>query len=242
MEQINDLLGYSNLKIIQNDEWFKFSLDSVLLANFATVNLRCSSILDLCTGNAPIPLILSMRTNKKIIGVELQNEIYLLAKKAISINNLDFRIEIISEDVKNLTTIYDDDSFDLITCNPPYFKVNDGTKINDNSIKSIARHEIMLNLDDVFRVSSKLLKTNGIISLVHRPERFIEIIDIMRKYNIEPKRVKFVYPNSKKGSNILLIEGAKNGKSGIKFESPLYVYDDNGNYTTQLQEYIGCEL
>ncbi len=242
MEQINDLLGYSNLKIIQNDEWFKFSLDSVLLANFATVNLRCSSILDLCTGNAPVPLILSMRTNKKIIGVELQNEVYLLAKKAISINNLDSRIEIINEDVKKLTTIYNSDSFDLITCNPPYFKVNEGTKTNDNSIKSIARHEIMLSLDDIFSVSSKLLKINGIISLVHRPERFIEIIDTMRKYNIEPKRVRFVYPNSKKDSNILLIEGTKNGKSGIKFEPPLYVYDDNGNYTIQLQKYIGCKL
>lgn len=242
MEQINDLLGYSNLKIIQNDEWFKFSLDSVLLANFATVNLRCSSILDLCTGNAPVPLILSMRTNKKIIGVELQNEVYLLAKKAISINNLDSRIEIINGDVKKLTTIYNSDSFDLITCNPPYFKVNEGTKTNDNSIKSIARHEIMLSLDDIFSVSSKLLKINGIISLVHRPERFIEIIDTMRKYNIEPKRVRFVYPNSKKDSNILLIEGTKNGKSGIKFEPPLYVYDDNGNYTIQLQKYIGCKL
>lgn len=242
MEQMNDLLGYKNLKIAQNEEWFKFSLDSVLLANFVTINLRCSNILDLCTGNAPVPLILSNRTKKKIIGVEIQSEIYLLAKKSVSINNLDSQIEIINEDVKNLNSIYKNDYFDLITCNPPYFKLNQSTMVNNNFIKSVARHEIMLNLDDVFMVSSKLLKNGGIISLVHRPERFIEIIDLMRKYNIEPKRVKFVYPKKDKESNIMLIEGIKNGNSGIKFESPLYVYDDNNNYTSQLQEYINCKL
>lgn len=238
MEQVNDLLGYSNLKIVQNDEWFKFSLDSVLLSNFTTINLRCTSIIDLCTGNAPIPLILSTRTNKKIIGVELQKDIYELALKSIDINNLSKQISIINEDVRNLEKIYGMDKFDLVTCNPPYFKVGNNSITNFNDIKALARHEISLNLDDIFLVSSKILKIGGIISMVHRPERFIEIITSMRKYGIEPKRVKFVYPKNGKDANILLIEGIKGGKVGVKIESPLYIYDDNNNYTHELKHYI----
>lgn len=241
MEQINDLLGYSNLKIVQNDEWFKFSLDSVLLANFATINLRCSNIIDLCTGNAPVPLILSTYTKRKIIGVELQKEIYELALKSVEINNLSSQIEIVNEDVKCLQKLYGNDKFDLVTCNPPYFKVDSNSIINSNNVKAIARHEKDLTLDDIFLVSSRLLKIGGIISMVHRPERFIEIIECMKRFGIEPKRVKFVYPKYGKDSNILLIEGIKGGKKGIKIESPLYVYDNN-NYTMELKKYINMDL
>ena len=241
MEQINDLLHYKGLKIVQNDEWFKFSIDSVLLANFATVNLRMNNILDMCCGNAPVPMILSTRTKRKIIGVELQDKVYDLAVKSVRLNGLDDRIEIINYDVRKLCDKYLCDSFDLITCNPPYFKIEDESIVNDNSIKSVARHEIMLNLDDLFKVSSKLLKNGGIISIVHRPERFIEIIEVMKKYSIEPKRVKFVYPKYGRNANILLIEGIKNGNSSLKIESPLYIYDENG-YTTSFKKYIGEDL
>lgn len=242
MEQINDLLNYNGLKIVQNSDWFKFSIDSVLLANFATVNLRTKSILDMCSGNAPVPLILSLRTDKKIIGVEIQKDIYELAVKSVKLNNLNDRIEILNYDVKKLMDVYSMDSFDLITCNPPYFKLCDNSVINSNDIKSIARHEIKLNLDDIFKVSSKLLKNGGIISMVHRPSRLIDIIDTMKKYSIEPKKIKFVYPKYGEDSNILLIEGIKGGKSSLKVESPLYIYDENGNYTSSFLEYIKEEL
>lgn len=238
MEQINDLLDYNGLKIVQNSDWFKFSIDSVLLANFATVNLRMKSILDLCSGNAPVPLILSTRTNKKIFGVEVQKEVYDLAVKSVNLNNLSDRIEILNYDVRKLCDIYKSDSFDLITCNPPYFKINNMSVVNNNDIKSIARHEIMLNLDDIFLVSSKLLKNGGIISMVHRPDRLLEIIESMKKYSIEPKRIKFVYPRYGEDANILLIEGSKNGNSSLKIESPLYIYDENG-YTSSYKKYIG---
>ena len=238
MEQINDLLDYNGLKIVQNSDWFKFSIDSVLLANFATVNLRMKSILDLCSGNAPVPLILSTRTNKKIVGVEVQKEVYDLAVKSVNLNNLSDRIEILNYDVRKLCDIYKSDSFDLITCNPPYFKLNNMSVVNNNDIKSIARHEIMLNLDDIFLVSSKLLKNGGIISMVHRPDRLLEIIESMKKYSIEPKRIKFVYPRYGEDANILLIEGSKNGNSSLKIESPLYIYDENG-YTSSYKKYIG---
>lgn len=242
MEQINDLLNYNGLKIVQNSDWFKFSIDSVLLANFATVNLRASNILDMCSGNAPVPLILSTRTKKKIIGVELQKQVYELAVKSVNLNNLDDRIEILNYDVRLLCDIFKLDSFDLITCNPPYFKLDEMSVINDIDIKAFARHEIMLNLDDIFSVSSKLLKNGGIISMVHRPSRMIEIIDTMKKYSIEPKRIKFIYPKYGSESNILLIEGVKNGNSSLKVESPLYIYDDNNNYTSSFKEYIREDL
>lgn len=234
MKVVNDLLNYNDLKIIQNTEWFSFSLDSVLLANFANVRNNIK-IIDFCTGNAPIPLFLSTKTNSKIIGVELQKEIYELAKQNISMNKLENQIEIINEDVLNLLNKYDTDSFDLITCNPPYFKINEGSKTNENDIKAVARHEIKLKLDDIFRVAKKLLKNNGKIVLVHRTDRLIEIINSMQNYNIEPKRIRFVFPFSNSNSNLVLIEGAKDGKPGLKIEHSIIVHNYDGSYTNEVQ-------
>lgn len=234
MEVINDLLNYNNLKIIQNSEWFSFSLDSVLLADFAGTRNNIK-IIDFCTGNAPIPLFLSTKTNSKIIGVEIQKEIYDLAIKNILINNLCNQIDIINEDVLNLSNKYDSNSFDLITCNPPYFKINEGSKINDNDIKAIARHEIKLKLDDVFRVAKKLLKNNGKIVIVHRTDRLIDIINSMQNYNIEPKRIRFVFPYDNSKSNLILVEGVKDGRSGIIIEHPLVVHNQDGSYTEEVE-------
>ena len=157
MEIVNRLLNYKDLKIVQNTDWFAFSLDSVLLANFVTINKNAKNIIDLCTGNAPIPIILSTKTNASIIGVELQKEIYDLAKKSIDINNLNDKITILNKDVNELINEYKTDTFDVITCNPPYFKVKETSNLNDNMIKTIARHEIYLELDEIFSLSKKFL-------------------------------------------------------------------------------------
>ena len=143
---INDLVGYDNLKIVQVNDYFNFSLDSVLLANFATITDKTKKIIDLGTGNAPIPLILSTRTNNKIIGVEIQKEIYDLAVETVSINKLENQIEIINRDIKDLLSIYENESFDLVLSNPPYFKKIETSIINENVVKSNARHEILINL------------------------------------------------------------------------------------------------
>ena len=233
METINDLLNYNGLKIVQNTDWFKFSLDSVLLANFVNVNKK-TKIIDFCTGNAPIPLFLSHKTNQKIVAVELQKEIYDLANKSVKLNHLEEKVQVLNEDVKNLSNIYETDSFDLITCNPPYFKINENSNINENKIKSVARHEIYLNLDDIFKIAKKVLKNDGKIAMVHRTERLIDIISSMKNNNIEPKRIQFVYPFSKSKSNMVLIEGAKNGKPGLSVLSNIVVHNEDGSYT----EYI----
>ena len=194
MEVVNRLLNYKDLNIVQNTDWFNFSLDSVLLANFALQNKSYKNIMDFCTGNAPVPLILSRKVNCNITGVEIQKEVYDLATKTLEINNLTDRIKILNMDVKDLPKVYETDTFDLITCNPPFFRVNENSKLNESVIKTNARHETLINLEDIFSVSKKILKNNGTISLVHRPDRLIDIILCMKKYNIEPKRLQLVYP------------------------------------------------
>ena len=108
--------------------------------------------------------------------------------------------------------------------------------MNDNDIKSIARHEIYINLDSIFVVAKKFLKNNGVIALVHRPDRLIEIIETMKKYNIEPKRLQFVYPKLDKESNMILIEGKKNGNPGLKILNPIFVHEDNGDYRKEIKK------
>ncbi len=237
--EINDLVYFKNIKIVQNKDYFNFSLDSVLLPNFVEITRKTKKILDMCTGNAPIPLILSMKTDAKIYGVELQKEVYDLAKETIKINNLDNQIELINDNIKNLKKIFDTETFDIITCNPPYFKKKDDSIINENKVKSIARHEIEMELEDVMIISKALLKNEGSLVLVHRTDRLIEIIELMKKHNIEPKRMRLIYPKINMESNLVLIEGRKNGKEGLKILPPLYIHNDDSSYTSEVLEMFG---
>ena len=235
---INDLVYYKNLKIVQNKNYFNFSLDSVLLPNFVELTPNTKNILDLCTGNAPIPMILRTKTDAKIVGVELQKEIYDMAVESIQINKLD-NIESINDNAKNIINKYKTDTFDLITCNPPYFKIKNTSIINENEVKSIARHEISINLEDIIKISRKLLKNGGSLCLVHKTDRLIEIIELMKKNNIEPKRIRFIYPKKDKESNLVLIDGHKNGSTGLKLLSPLIVHNEDGSYTDEVLKMFG---
>ena len=149
------------------------------------------------------------------------------------------QISLINDDANNLTNIFNSDTFDVIVCNPPYFKTNNILFENNNNIKSLARHEKSLALEDVFRISRVLLKNNGRLAIVHRSERFMEILILMKKYNIEPKKVRFVYPNREKNSDLVLIEGTLNGKSGLKILKPLFIYDGDNVYTKEVQDMFG---
>ncbi len=234
---LNDLLEYNGLKIYQDDEFFNFSLDSVLLPNFVTVKTRAKKILDLGTGNAPIPMIFScLYKNVDIFGIEIQEKIYDLAKKSIEYNKLQNRITIINDDIKNLNKYFQINSFDVIVSNPPYFKLNEKSNINEVIEKTIARHELKINLDEIVRIASIYLKNDGVFAMVHRTDRLIEIIEVFKKYNIEPKKIRLVYPKKNEESNLVLIEGTKNGKTGLKILSPLIVHYDNGDYTEEIKE------
>ena len=235
MEVLNDLLGYKNIKIYQNTQMFSFSLDSVLLANFVNINKKVSNILDIGTGNAPIPLILSQKTDAKITGVEIQEDVFSLAMKSIQYNKLQNQIKVINDDINNKYKEWNSESFDIITCNPPFFKITENVKLNESVYKRYARHEITLNIEQIFKIARKLLKNNGSINIVHRPDRLVEILSIMKQNNIEPKRLRFIYPRINESANMVLIEGVKMGKSGVKIEPPLIVHDKDGNYTEDVK-------
>lgn len=237
--EINDLVYFKNIKIVQDKDYFNFSLDSVLLPNFVDITKKTKMILDMCTGNAPIPLILSTKTDAKIYAVELQKEVYNLAKETIKINKLDNQIVLINNNIKNLKKIFNTETFDIITCNPPYFKNKEDSIINENIVKSIARHEIEMELEDVMLISKALLKNEGSLVLVHRTDRLIEIIELMRKHNIEPKRMRLIYPKINTESNLVLIDGRKNGKKGLKILPPLYIHNDDNSYTKEVLEMFG---
>lgn len=191
-------------------------------------------IIDFCTGNAPIPMILSTLTDSNIIGVELQKEIYNLAVQSVKINNLEDRITLLNMNVLDIFNVYETDSFDLITCNPPYFRVNEFSNLNNNMIKSIARHEIEIKLEDICRISKKLLKNNGSLVLVHRTDRLSEIINMLLKYNLQPKRIRFLYPKEQENSNLVLIDARKNGNRGLKVLPPLICHNMDGSYTKEV--------
>lgn len=237
--EINDLVYFKNIKIVQDKDYFNFSLDSVLLPNFVDITKKTKMILDMCTGNAPIPLILSTKTDAKIYAVELQREVYNLAKETIKINKLDNQIVLINNNIKNLKKIFNTETFDIITCNPPYFKKKEDSIINENIVKSIARHEIEMELEDVMLISKALLKNEGSLVLVHRTDRLIEIIELMRKHNIEPKRMRLIYPKINTESNLVLIDGRKNGKKGLKILPPLYIHNNDNSYTKEVLEMFG---
>ena len=239
MKVINRLLNFSDKIIYQNDDYFAFSLDSVLLANFVTIKLSDKKIIDFCTGNAPIPMLMSFRTKARIFGVELQKEIFDMGVDSIVENKMDDQIELINLDVKNIDSVIDAESMDVVTCNPPYFKYKDDSLVNENDVKSIARHEVMLNLEDVLKSARYVLKNGGTFAMVHRPERMIEIINLMQKYNIEPKKIRLVYPKMDKEANILLIEGIKNGKTGLKVMSPLFTHNEDGSYVDEIRKMFG---
>lgn len=232
MERINDIVGYKNRRIYQDNDCFSFSLDSLILGNFSTIRKSDEKILDLCSGNGIIPFILSLRCDKKIEGVELQEKLYNLAVKSNELNHLEDIITFYNEDVKDFVTNDRIGKYDLITCNPPYFKENN---INHNLTmeKTLARHEIKLKLEDLIGCVSKLLDNNGTFCLVHRSERLSEIVDLLNKNRLEIKRIKFIYKNSESNAEMVFIESRKDGKVGLKVEKPFIVYNLDGSYTDE---------
>lgn len=236
-EVVNYLLAYKNMKIIQRKDMFNFSLDTVLLANFCTINKDVDKIIDFGTNNAAIPLLLSRRTDKKIVGIEIQGEAVEIAKKNVDINCLNDQINIVYDDIKNY--VKNNDKVKLVVCNPPFFKVGERSHINDNEYLLIARHEIKINLEEIIQSAAMILDNKGRFAMVHRPDRMIEIINCMQKYDIEPKRIRFVYPKYNKESHIFLIEGMYKGNSGIKIETPLYAHEEDGSYSKEVRLMFG---
>ena len=180
----NDLFDYKNRYIYQSKDGFRFSLDSILLGEFATLKTSDKIILDMCTGNGVVPLIISLKTNSHIVGFEIQKDIALLAQKSVELNDLQEQISIINDDVNLINNYFSREYFDVITCNPPYFKYTETNYVNHNDYLLLARHEIAINLEQVMNIASQYLKNKGIFYLVQRSSRLDEIIVLADKYNM----------------------------------------------------------
>ena len=256
-----DELQCKNLKIIQNEAGFCFGIDSVLLSDFAK-DIKNNSIgVDLGTGTGIISILLSTKTNlTKIIGVEIQENVADMARRSVELNNLQDKIEILNLNIKDIKpkkhykqeiklqgasekiNLIENklqmEKFDFIVTNPPYKKLNTG-KVNKNEYKYISRHEITAKLEDFLEISKYLLKDKGALYMVHRPDRLIDIIELMRKYKIEPKKMRFVYSSINKEPSLVLIKGIKNANPFLKISKPLIIYNEKGEYTKDIYEIYG---
>lgn len=234
-ERIDDL-QYKGLKIIQNEKSFCFGIDAVLLSDFAKGIKSDSTVVDLCTGTGIIAILLEAKTNaKKIFAVEIQKEMAEMANRSVIMNNQQDKIEVINEDLNKLDSVLKKASVDAITVNPPYKKCGCGV-INDIDAKTISRHEVMCTLEDVIKMSEYLLKPSGSIYMIHQTERLVDVLAVMRKEKLEPKRIKFIHPSAGKAPNLFMVEGVKHGKAFLKVEEPIYVYDEKGNYTKTIND------
>ena len=234
LESIIPLLN-KNLKIIQRSDYFNFSIDSLLISEFINIQKNTKKILDLGTGNAAIPLFLSKKTSAKIYGIEIQEISYNLALRNININSLNEQIYIIYDNMKNYLKYFNVGSFDIVISNPPFFKINENTNfLNELEQLSIARHEVKINLEELIKIASKLVKDRGYFYLVHRADRLSEILNNLLNYRFEAKKIKFCYTTKYKNAKIVLIEAIKNGKPGLTILPPLIINKENGEYTDDI--------
>lgn len=234
-ERIDDLLT-NDIKIIQSDEVFSFSMDAVLLGRFSYVPLSPKGrIVDLCSGNGVIPLLLTTRTKASVIGVEIQERLADMAERNVKLNKLEQQIQIIHGDLKDMDKLLGQGQFDVVTVNPPYLPVVNGEQ-NKNEHFAAARHEVFCTLEDVVRASSKLVRSGGRVAMVHRPHRLVEILCVMREYRLEPKRIRFVHPRAGEEANMVLIEALKDGKPEVRTLPPLIVYKNATDYCDELME------
>lgn len=236
-ERIDDLQrnGY---RIIQKKKGFCFGMDAVLLSGFAQVK-EGEVAVDLGTGTGIIPILLEAKTKgKHFTGLEIQEEVAEMAGRSVRLNQLENRVDIVRGDIKEASRLFGKASFDVVTSNPPYMNDNHGLK-NPDLPKAIARHEVFCTLDDVCREASLLLKTGGRFYMVHRPHRLAEIITALKNYKLEPKRMKLVHPFIDKDANMVLIEAVRGGKSMMKVEAPIIVYQKPGVYTQEIYDIYG---
>lgn len=264
-ERIDDL-EFNNLKIIQNKNGFCFGIDSILISDYAKKDIKVNAVgIDLGTGTGIISILLSAKTSlSKIIGIEVQKEVADMARRSIELNGLQDKIEIRNMNIKNIIQNSDNsklekeqaklgktqtksnkekaniwlEKFDFVVTNPPYKELETG-KVNENEHKYISRHEVTANLEDFMKVSKFVLKDKGYFFMVHRPNRLVDVIELMRKYKIEPKSIRFVHPSIDKEPNLVLIKGRKNANPFLKIDKPLIVYDSNGKYTNEIYKIYG---
>lgn len=239
-ERLDDL-GIKDYHIIQNPEVFCFGIDAVLLAHFAKVNKASQQVVDIGTGTGIIPILMHAIYGKgKYTGIDIQEMMVEMANRSVKFNGIEDDVAIKQVDVKFAKEHFEGCSVDLVTCNPPYMKGEAGLK-NEHPSKIIARHEVECSLEDIIAAASYMLKFRGKLCMIHRPHRLVDIMTLMRKYKVEPKRMQMVYPKSDKAPTMVLVEGVRGGAPELRVEAPLVVYEQDGSYTKQLKQIYGIE-
>ncbi len=238
-ERLDDL-GINQLKILQNPDLFCFGMDAVLLSAFVNVR-KNEKVMDLCTGNGIVPILLSAKSQaKEIVGIEIQESSADLARRSVLINQLSDKITILQEDINHIKKIYSANSFEVVTCNPPYMIADHGLK-NPDSAKAIARHELLCTFSQICQSASWLLKEGGSFFIVHRPFRLVELCATLTANQLEPKRMRFVHPFQDSEPNMVLIEARKGSKSRVRIEAPCVVYESENVYTKEIRELYQSE-
>ena len=233
-----DELGRNGYRIIQNPDRFCFGMDAVLLSDFAKVKPG-DKVLDFCTGTGIIPILMEAKTKAShFTALEIQEDSAKMAARSVALNHLEPKIDIITGDVKEAHQLFEPSSFQAVTCNPPYMIGQHGL-VNPESPKAIARHEILCTLEDIVKQTARVLVQGGNFYMVHRPFRLVEIMTLLTKYKMEPKRMRLVHPYIDKEPNMVLIQATKGGKSRITVEKPLIVYERCGNYTKEILDIYG---
>lgn len=232
-----DVLQGAGIRIIQSASVFAFSLDAVLLAAFAQVK-RTSRVVDLAAGNGAVGLFLARRTQKPVTLIELQPRLADMAVRSVRLNDLP-NVDVHTADLKNAAAIVPKDSVDVVTCNPPYFKVTPASKTNPNDHLALARHELTTNFQTVCETTASLLKYQGKAFFVHRPDRLAELLATMAAADLAPKRVRFIHPKADREANMVLLEGIRSGKpAGMRILPPLVVYGADGQYGEEVQHLL----
>lgn len=231
-------LNLHGLRIIQKEKGFRFGVDAVLLSDFAEVR-KNDRVMDFCTGTGIVPILLYGKTKAgEIHGLEIQAQFCEMAERSIRMNGIEEKVKVHLGDLKDQELLKILGNYHVVTANPPYKKMNSGM-VNEADALTIARHEVTLTLEDLISASRKVLKDQGRLYLIHRPERLADLISLMRKYRIEPKRIRMVYPNTKKPPTMVLIEGVRDGGEFLKVDAPLFIYDDEGNYSDEIRRIYG---
>lgn len=212
-----------------------------MLSDFAKDFKKNAKVLDLGTGTGILGILLCGKTDlSKIYGVEIQKDVAEMAKKSTFLNNISDKFEIINDDIKNLSNYFKNDYFDAIVSNPPYKKDNSGIK-NESETKLISRHEITASLEDFISTASKLLKNNCSLYMVHRPERLSDLFFLLKKYKLEPKKLRMVQSYFDSKPKLVLVKATKNAKSFLNIEYPLIIYNKDGSYTDEIYSIYGKE-
>jgi tRNA1(Val) A37 N6-methylase TrmN6 len=233
----------TGMKIVQRNDHFNFSIDTVLLAGFATINAKIKKAVELGSGNGAMLMLLSMRTTADLCGIEILETSHMLAEKNIGINNLGERITLIKGDIREHGKYFEKQEFDLVLSNPPFFKYEgEESAVKENKNLSSARHELNSTLEDIVKAGAEVLNNRGYFAIVHRADRVAGILEAMKRFRIEPKRMVFCYSKKKSDARIVLVEGIKNGVEGLKVLPPVYLHDDNGGYSDVVKKMFRGEI